>query len=321
MQPTYTPPTPVIGNHPAGCSCSTCEGGRKRLLASPFVQRLISEMGVLHEHLYKATSTKQISAPELEKRVLELTDELANAQQGAQALQNALDESRKISQERERQLNGVQKQLRASEQNLSHFTSRATSAEAFLATVKEALDCKDPAKLAEKAQKLQGDLANTRTRLTASEREVSDLKTERKGYETGRRDIQVRLEAALLDLKESQEAGLALQQDLANVGEELRLAEQGRDKAISERGMVHGQYEAEFARATGHMQARTKLEEEISVLKSDKENLLKQLGLADQRIMQQVGLVEQRTFEGTLQTVVASVLVAVAAFLVGRWAR
>lgn len=72
--------------------------------------------------------------------------------------------------------------------------SEYNTAEAFLKTALEALDCKDPAKLAERAQKLQGDLDTARTRLTASEREVSDLKTERKGYETGRRDVQTRLE-------------------------------------------------------------------------------------------------------------------------------
>lgn len=77
---------------------------------------------------------------------------------------------------------------------------RAGQAEAYLKTVRAALDCNDDSQLAERAQKLQSDL--------------DVLKAERTGYETGRRDIQTRLEKALLDLKESQQTSLSLQQDL-----------------------------------------------------------------------------------------------------------
>lgn len=304
MQPTYTTPIPVIGNHPAGCSCSTCVGGRKRLLASPFVQRLIADLSVLHEQFYKATATKPVSAPELEARVLTLTDELANSQQGAQVLQNALDESRKISQQRE-------KQLAEAQQKLSHFTSRANIAEAFLDTVKAALDCKDPAKLAERAQKLQGDLDTARTRLTASEREVSDLKAERAGYETGRRDVQARLEKALLEIKESQAAGLSLQQDLATASENLRLAKQGRDEALAEKNMVGGQYEAEFTHATGHMQARTKAEEELKKTKAEMRDVIK--------VAQDQAVVTRSSF--TIAGLVISLIAGAAMYFVGRWAR
>lgn len=102
---------------------------------------------------------------------------------------------------------------------------RLAASDAYLKTVAEALDCKDPAKLAEKAQKLQGELGA--------------MKVERKEYEAGRREIQVMLEKALLDLKESQGTALSLQQDLttqegltSSALENLRLAEQGRDAAL-----------------------------------------------------------------------------------------
>ncbi len=188
-------------NHKPGCACPPCKAKRYEALC--------------------------LQSKELEVRVLTLTDELSDAKQGAQVLQNALNESRKISQERE-------KQLAEANQKLSHFMGRTSAAEAYLDTVKAALDCKDPAKLAEKAQKLQSDL--------------DVLKAERTGYETGRRDIQTRLEKALLDLKESQQTSLSLQQDLS--------------KAIADKNMMGGQYEAEFARATGHMHGRTKAEQE-----------------------------------------------------------
>jgi hypothetical protein len=67
MQPTYTPPIPVIGNHPADCSCTTCVGGRKRLLASPFVQRLISDLSVLTNTLNESRKINQ----EREKQIAE----------------------------------------------------------------------------------------------------------------------------------------------------------------------------------------------------------------------------------------------------------
>lgn len=102
---------------------------------------------------------------------------------------------------------------------------RLAASDAYLKTVAEALDCKDPAKLAEKAQKLQGELGA--------------MKVERKEYEAGRREIQAMLEKALLDLKESQQSALSLQQDLttqegltSSALENLRLAEQGRDAAL-----------------------------------------------------------------------------------------
>jgi chromosome segregation ATPase len=170
-------------------------------------------------------------------------------------------------------LNGMQAEAERLRGELATKQSEFNTAEAYLKTVRAALDCNDDAQLAERAQrlqdvaaktqKLQDDLSTTRTRLTASEREVSDLKATRTRNEMDLHETSLRLEEALADLKESQTAALSLQQDLAASVESRRLAEQGRDKAIADKNMMGGQYEAEFARATGHMQARVKLEEEL----------------------------------------------------------
>lgn len=323
MQPTYTPPIPVIGNHPAGCSCSTCEGGRKRLLASPFVKSLIAQLTTTHEQLYKATSTMPIFAPELEKRVLELTDELATAKEDNRVIKSALDESRKISQERERQLEGVQKQLRGAEQKLSHFTNRATAAEAFLDTVKAALDCKDPAKLAEKAQKLQGDLGE--------EKRLHNLS---KMSDANARGILQRIRDEIGG--DPDEPALA---KVVRLAEALRLAEQGRDKALTEKNAMGGQYEAEFARATGHMQARTKLEEELCKSRRSETLLQEQMTAMEQVIERQSKQLQQARIEAkalveaaqeqgmirraqfTVAGLIVSLVAGAAMYFVGRWAR
>ena len=266
MEPTFTVPTPVIGNHPAGCSCSTCDGGRKRLMASPYVQRLIAQLTTVHEQLYKATSTMPSPAPELEERVLELTDELANAKEDNGVLTRSLDQSRKIIQERE-------KQLRVSEQNLSHFTSRANTAEAFLKTVAEALDCKDPAKLAEKAQKLQGDLG--------------ELKAAREGYETGRRDIQARLETALDDLRESKETAFSLQQQITTLERTMLDQQQGAERTIERQSK-------QLQQARGEAKAVIEAAQEQGVI---------------------------RRAQFTVAGLITALVAGVAMYFVGRWAR
>lgn len=83
-------------------------------------------------------------------------------------------------------LNGMQAEAERLRGELAAKQSEYNTAEAYLKTVRAALDCNDDAQLAEraqklqdalaKAQKLQDDLSTTRTRLTASEREVFDLK-------------------------------------------------------------------------------------------------------------------------------------------------
>ncbi len=295
MQPTYTPPIPVIGNHPADCSCTTCVGGRKRLLASPFVQRLISELSVLHEQFYKATSTMPIFAPELEKRVLTLTDELATAKEDNGVLTRALNESREIAQGRE-------KQLRASEQKLSHFTSRANTAEAFLDTVKAALDCKDPAKLAEKAQKLQGDLG--------------ELKAAREGYETGRREIQARLEQLDSQLTAIWMA-LPLSwrpADRGKLSESTRLFANGWEDLVTRQRETEEQLtevQATLRLANDSIQSK---QSTIQQLRSD----LAQVQLtADERSRK----IKQVDFEGKMLTIVTGILCGVISYIVGRWAR
>jgi predicted phage tail protein len=226
MQPTYTPPIPVIGNHPAGCSCTTCVGARKRLLASPFVQGLISDLSVLT---------------------------------------NALNESRKISQEREKQL---------AEEKRLHGLSKMSDANA------------------------RGTLQQIRTELGGDPDEPALTKVQKL-------------------LRECIERGVACEHNAAEVvrlAEALRLAEQGRQEALKSRDLFRGDLTAANNRERA-------LERDRDILLSDKAELTKQLGLADGQVMAQVEQVRRATFEGTLQTIVASVLVAVAAFLVGRWAR
>jgi hypothetical protein len=237
MQPTYTPPIPVIGNHPADCSCTTCVGGRKRLLASPFVQGLISDLSVLT---------------------------------------NTLNESRKINQEREKQL---------TEEKRLHRLSKMSDANA------------------------RGTLQQIRTELGGDPDEPALTKVQKL-------------------LRECIERGVACEHNAAEVvrlAESLRLAEQGRDKAIADKNMMGGQYEAEFARATGHMQARVKLEDERDALIRDKAELTKQLGLADEQILviveaeQEQGIIRRAQF--TVAGLIVSLIAGAAMYFVGRWAR
>ncbi len=279
MQPTYTPPIPVIGNHPAGCSCTTCVGARKRLLASPFVQGLISDLSVLHEQFYKATE-KPIPAPELEARVLALTDELATAKEDSRVIKRALEQSRKISQEREKQL---------AEEKRLHGLSKMSDANA------------------------RGTLQQIHTELGGDPDEPALTKVQKLR-------------------RECIERGVACEHNAAEV---VRLAEQGRDAALEKfrveqdaavrhakevirLGQENGALREELQRVNLQLDNR---KEDCDALLSDKAELTKQLGLADGQVMAQVEQVRRVTFEGTLQTIVASVLVAVAAFLVGRWAR
>ncbi len=103
MPTPFVIPTPKIGNHPIGCSCSTCANARKRLAQSPYVQLLQRELIAAHKVLGEldTSATPDLS---MEHKILELTDQLRTAQDGAGLLQRTLDESRKINQEREAQL-------------------------------------------------------------------------------------------------------------------------------------------------------------------------------------------------------------------------
>lgn len=208
MQPTYTPPVPVIGNHPAGCSCSTCEGGRKRLLASPYVKSLIANLTTYHSLLYTATKNRSNALPcDLEKRVLTLTDDLSDAKQGAQVLQNALNESRKISQEREKQLAEEKRLL-----NLSRMSD--ANARGLLQQIRDEIGGDQDEPALEKVRRMKDEVIS---RGVACEWNAAEV---------------VRLAESLRD---SQEAALALQQDLTASQESHRLAEQGRDAAIESR--------------------------------------------------------------------------------------
>jgi hypothetical protein len=139
-------------------------------------------------------------------------------------------------------------------------------------------------------------------------------------------------------LRECIERGVACEHNAAEVvrlAEALRLAEQGRDAALEKfrveqdaavrhakevirLGQENGALREELQHVNLQLDNR---KEDCDALLSDKAELTKQLGLADEQVMAQVEQVRRVTFEGTLQTIVASVLVAVAAFLVGRWAR
>jgi hypothetical protein len=206
MQPTFTPPIPVIGNHPAGCSCSTCAGGRKRLLASPYVQRLIANLTEYHSLVWKATE-KQHSAPtsELEKCVLTLTDQLSTSQKDIGVLTQALDQSRKISQEQEKHL---------AEEKRLHKLSKMSDANArgLLQQIRDEIGGDQDEPALEKVRRMKDEVIS---RGVACEWNAAEG---------------VRLAESLRD---SQEAAIALQQDLTASQESLRLAEQGRDKALA----------------------------------------------------------------------------------------
>ena len=214
-------------NHKPGCACPPCKNKRYEALC--------------------------LQSKELEMRVLTLTDELDTAKESNRVLGNVLNESRKISQERE-------KQLKESEQKLAHFMGRTSAAEAYLKTVQEALDCKDPAKLAERAQKLQSDLgeekrlhnlskmsdANARGILTQIHTELGG-DPDRPALDKVQ-GLVWQLENSRAEAESRRVANQSLERDLS--------------KAIADKNMMGGQYEAEFARATGHMHGRTKAEQE-----------------------------------------------------------
>jgi chromosome segregation ATPase len=132
-------------------------------------------------------------------------------------------------------------------------------------------------------------------------------------------------------LRERIERGVACEHNAAEVvrlAESLRLAEQGRDEAL--RGREAGLEQIKKLRDDLTLAQRTSegYKANLEEMKSEAGRLRIKLDYAnaDKEQLesfydQSRGDVHRAIFEGTLQTIVASVLVAVAAFLVGRWAR
>lgn len=92
---TMTPPIPFrFGNHPQNCTCPTCTRILNSLRSKPYVQALeaalTSEQG----------GARRIA--DLEARVLSLTGQLQQSQDGAGVLQRTLEESRRHNQELEK---------------------------------------------------------------------------------------------------------------------------------------------------------------------------------------------------------------------------
>ena len=104
-----------------------------------------------------------------------------------------------------------------------------SAAEAYLDTIKAALDCKDPAKLAEKAQKLQSDLKDAELQVSTARLET----TEAKGISSSHFARAERLEK---ELKESQETALALQQEVRDLDDLQSLTADNLGAAQTEAG-------------------------------------------------------------------------------------
>lgn len=294
MQPTYTPPVPVIGNHPSNCSCSTCEGGRKRLLASSFVKRLISDMTVLHEQFYKATE-KQHCAPtsELETRVLTLTDQLSTSQNDIGVLTRALDQSRKISQEREKQL---------AEEKRLHKLSKMSDANArgLLQQIRGEIGGDQDEPALEKVRRMKDEVIS---RGVACEWNAAEV---------------VRLAESLRD---SQEAALALQQDLstqegltASALDNLRLAERDGIAAIESRDKFCGDLVA------ANNQVRS-LDSQIAKAEQHRESLYAQLQETSDKLQQatyDIGCLKAET-ESRLPLWTRLVFAGIGLFIVAYW--
>lgn len=101
MPTTFVMPIPKIGNHPTDCPCATCTNARKRLAASPYVQLLQRELLAAHNRIGEGSPAVVTS---LEAQVLSLRELLAKRDDDNRILSNTLTESRKICQEREKQL-------------------------------------------------------------------------------------------------------------------------------------------------------------------------------------------------------------------------
>jgi chromosome segregation ATPase len=178
-------------NHKPDCQCPPCKGRRAS------VEGQIKALANSPMPLIATDAT--IAAIELSQNTeaLRLTADLAKVQGEARVLQNALNESRKISQERE-------KQLAETKQKLAHFMGRTSAAEAEVKQLREV------------GIALQQDLS-TQEGLTASalenlrlaeqgrDKALIDLRGNQREYEAGRREIQTRLEKAVDSEKKAHE--------------------------------------------------------------------------------------------------------------------
>jgi hypothetical protein len=198
-----------------------------------------------HGRFLPTTSPEEARIAELEASLLQTTDDVVTAHEQNRVLTNALSESRKISQEREKQL-AEEKRLH----NLSKMSD--ANARGLLQQIRDEIGGNQDEPALEKVRRMKDEVIS---RGVACEWNAAEG---------------VRLAESLRD---SQEAALALQQDLAASRESLRLAEQGRGKAQVDKHVAIEQYEAEFTRATTHMQARAKAEQERDALQARVEEL------------------------------------------------
>lgn len=312
-------------NHKPDCQCPPCKGKRARSLGQ------IKALAAPPMPLMATDAT--IAAIELSQNTeaLRLTAELAKVQGEARVLQNALNESRKISQERE-------KQLAEANQKLSHFMGRTSAAEAYLDTVKAALDCKDPGQLAERAQKLQGDLKDAELQISTARLET----TEAKGILSSHFARAERLETELAyektlcgtykaewmrltgllsqisgklsDCCEWDELPLAVETLLQRcnqygdrsdaMGQANTQLQQERDAVVSELREAHAALK--LANAS------------IGSLERDKDLLKEGLAAAEKRGELAT---THALFEGNLKTIVASVLLSVIFYMIGKWGK
>jgi hypothetical protein len=158
-----------------------------------------------HGRFLPTTSPEEARIAELEASLLQTTDDVVTAHEQNRVLTNALSESRKISQEREKQL---------AEEKRLHKLSKMSDANArgLLQQIRDEIGGDQDEPALEKVRRMKDEVIS---RGVACEWNAAEG---------------VRLAESLRD---SQEAAIALQQDLTASQESLRLAEQGRDKALA----------------------------------------------------------------------------------------
>lgn len=192
------PPTTIVGlpaykfgNHRPLCDCTSCINVITGLRKKPYVQALEERI------LFAAPHIARI--PELESRLMERSAELGRAKDGAEMLQRTLEESRKISKEREAQLttmgnnlNAVRQSLTAMEDSrnilqaqLRHAQDEIKSANSYLESERELqrLTADELGAALEEARLAREEAQANHRKLTATTKMLGDLQAEVAGVE------------------------------------------------------------------------------------------------------------------------------------------